>query len=156
MFSFRIFLIASIFACITGRPSTIRPGKPVYKYVFERLVQDPIFQATQDIAFNEKIITASETIVRTCEDELTKLNEIGKEHKPWWSNSVSTRTSYLLEKMGIAEEKIERLEKLNLELKKVLAKGGVAPGAPGAGGGAGNVQPSSTYMGNYLQAFRSS
>ncbi|KAH0830288.1 RNA12 protein-domain-containing protein [Lanmaoa asiatica] len=37
-----------------GRPSAIRPGKPVFKYVFERLVNDPVFRATQDMAVNDQ------------------------------------------------------------------------------------------------------
>ncbi|KAF7359414.1 Mitochondrial escape protein 2 [Mycena sanguinolenta] len=62
-----------------GRPSTIQPGKPVFQAVFERLVNDPIFQATQDIAFNEKVIAGAEIIVKACEQELLTLKEIGKE-----------------------------------------------------------------------------
>ncbi|KAJ7756804.1 RNA12 protein-domain-containing protein [Mycena maculata] len=109
-----------------GRPSTIRPGKPVYKYVFERLVNDSIFQATQDIAFNEKMIAGAESIVKACEQELLTLKEIGTRGEHWWGgNSASSlRSRYLLSKMQASAMKIESLERKNTELKKVLAKGG--------------------------------
>ncbi|CAL1704048.1 unnamed protein product [Somion occarium] len=107
-----------------GRPSTIRPGKPVYRYVFKKLVHDPIFQATQDIAFNTKLIAASETIIRTCEQELLTLREIDAGTSTWWGPSfaVKQRREHLLKNMHTAENKIEVLEKQNINLKKILAK----------------------------------
>ncbi|KAJ7105752.1 RNA12 protein-domain-containing protein [Mycena crocata] len=109
-----------------GRPSTIRPGKPVYKFVFERLVNDSIFAATQDIAFNDKLIASAESTVKACEQELLTLKEIGTDGEHWWggNSASSTRSRYLLSKMGASAMKIETLERKNLELKKVLAKGG--------------------------------
>ncbi|KAJ8482266.1 hypothetical protein ONZ51_g5474 [Trametes cubensis] len=109
---------------INGRPSTIRPGKPVYKYVFERLVQDPTFQATQDIAFNEKVIASSNAIVQACETELVTLKDVDAGTSSWLgSNSaVEARASYLLKKMRAAQRKIDALERENAQLKKVLAK----------------------------------
>ncbi|KAJ7093140.1 RNA12 protein-domain-containing protein [Mycena epipterygia] len=109
-----------------GRPSIIRPGKPVYKYVFERLVNDSIFQATQDIAFNEKIIADAESKIKACEQELLVLKEIGTDSEHWWGgkSASSSRSYYLLSKMHASAMKIEALERRNAELKKVLAKGG--------------------------------
>ncbi|KAJ7197249.1 RNA12 protein-domain-containing protein [Mycena pura] len=109
-----------------GRPSTIRPGRPVYRYVFERLVNDPIFQATQDIAFNEKIIAGAESTIKACEQELLSLKEIGTQAEHWWGGNTasSSRSRYLLSKMQVATMKIEALERRNVELKMVLAKGG--------------------------------
>lgn len=109
-----------------GRPSTIRPGKPVFKYVFERLVNDPVFQATQDIALNEKILSSAESTVRTCESELSTLQDLSKaERSFWWfrRRATSERKEYLLKKMRSAQTKIQTLEKRNVELKRVLAKG---------------------------------
>lgn len=89
---------------------------------------DPIFRATQDIALNEKAISSAEKTVRTCEEELVTLKGIlGLESKIWWGavgRSVSSlRAKFLLEKMLSAEAKIEKLDKKNLELKEVLARG---------------------------------
>ncbi|OBZ75791.1 Mitochondrial escape protein 2 [Grifola frondosa] len=108
-----------------GRPSTIRAGKPVYRYVFERLVEDSVFRATQDIAFNEKAIAASETIVKACEQELITLKDVDAGTSSWWGSNgaVEKRGNYLLKKMRAAEDKIETLDKQNVNLKKVLSKG---------------------------------
>lgn len=108
-----------------GRPSTIRPGKPVFKYVFERLVDDPVFQSSQDIALNEKLISNAESIVRTCESELSTLQDLSKaERSFWWFRRrvTSERKEYLLKKMRSAQTKIQTLEKRNIELKRVLTK----------------------------------
>ncbi|KAG1842665.1 RNA12 protein-domain-containing protein [Suillus subalutaceus] len=109
-----------------GRPSTIRPGKPVFKCVFERLVNDPVFQAIQDIALNEKIISSAETTVRTCESELSTLQDLSKAERTFWwfrRRATSERKEYLLKKMRSAQTKVQTLEKRNVELKRVLAKG---------------------------------
>ncbi|CCM03851.1 uncharacterized protein FIBRA_06000 [Fibroporia radiculosa] len=107
-----------------GRPSTIKPGKPVYKFVFERLVQDAVFRAIQDIAFNEKIIAASESTVKSCEQELLTLKDVDAGTADWWGSrtAVRERSNYLLKKMRLAEEKVELLEKQNANLKKILSK----------------------------------
>ncbi|RDX48409.1 exonuclease [Lentinus brumalis] len=109
-----------------GRPSTIKPGKPVYKFVFERLVGDSVFKATQDIAFNEKVIASAEVIVKACEDELLVLKDVDAGTASWWGSqrAVEMREHYLLKKMRAAEQKIESLEKENAHLKKTLSKGG--------------------------------
>jgi hypothetical protein len=124
-----------------GRPTTIRPGKPVYKYVFQQVargtlgnfhapaqaltcapVADSVFQATQDIAINEKLIASADGVVKACEQELLTLKEIRAGESSWWSSSTHRREKYLVNKMQAAGAKIEQLEKQNGELKKALAK----------------------------------
>ncbi|THG98922.1 hypothetical protein EW026_g3341 [Hermanssonia centrifuga] len=107
-----------------GRPSVIKPGKPVYKYVYKRLVEDSIFQANQDIVFNQKVIAANESIVKACEEELIILKEVEAGTSHWWGSrrGVSSRGEYLLTKMRVAGDKIETLEKQNAHLKKILSK----------------------------------
>lgn len=85
---------------------------------------DPIFQATQDIAFNQKIISANEVTIKACEDELITLNEVEAGTSHWWGSrrAVTGRQEYLLKKMRNASEKIESLEKQNASLKKILSK----------------------------------
>ncbi|KAH9043412.1 RNA12 protein-domain-containing protein [Lactarius pseudohatsudake] len=60
-----------------GRPSAIRPGRPIYRHVFQRLVDDPIFQASQDLASNTRLIDSAEATVRACEQELQVLRTLG-------------------------------------------------------------------------------
>ncbi|KAI0005857.1 RNA12 protein-domain-containing protein [Russula compacta] len=107
-----------------GRPSTIRPGRPIYHYVFRRLVDDPIFQATQDLASNAKLVETAEATVRACEQELQVLHTIGLDSAHWWSSATATgiRAKYLMERMANAQGTLQKLEKQNGELKKVLAQ----------------------------------
>ncbi|KAJ4501800.1 exonuclease [Lentinula lateritia] len=107
-----------------GLPTVIRPGKPVYRWVFERLVNDPIFRATQEIEFNNRLVSIAETTIQSCEEELLKLVEIGKNGPSSWltEDPSSRRSQYLLKKMMESERKLEVLERKNAELKKTLSK----------------------------------
>ncbi|KAI9466031.1 RNA12 protein-domain-containing protein [Lactarius psammicola] len=109
-----------------GRPSAIRPGRPIYRHVFQRLVDDPIFQASQDLASNTRLINSAEATVHTCEQELQVLRTIGLDTGRWWSGATAMgiRAKYLMDKMANAQGTLEKLEKHNGELKKVLARGG--------------------------------
>ncbi|KAI0306739.1 RNA12 protein-domain-containing protein [Multifurca ochricompacta] len=107
-----------------GRPSSIRPGRPIYRYVFKRLVGDPIFRATQDLASNAKLIESAEATVRGCERELEVLRTIGYDSVHWWSRptAIGMRAKYLMGKMEDAQATLEKLERRNGELKKVLSE----------------------------------
>ncbi|KAH7927744.1 hypothetical protein BV22DRAFT_257665 [Leucogyrophana mollusca] len=112
---------------VEGRPSTIRPGKPVFKYVFERLVNDSVFQATQDIYVNEKLISNAENTIRSCEVELSTLKDLsGMERSSLLGGrkASSERKEHLFKKMSSAQMKVQALEKRNVELKKVLSRNG--------------------------------
>jgi hypothetical protein len=89
------------------------------------IVADPIFRASQDIAFNEKIISGAESTIKSCEQELATLKEIGMD-RSWWGGKTgsSARAAYLFDKVLAAVSKVEALEKQNSELKKMLSKGG--------------------------------
>jgi hypothetical protein len=87
---------------------------------------DPIFQASQDLASNTRLIDSAEATVRTCEQELQVLRTIGLDTGRWWSGATAMgiRAKYLMDKMANAQGTLEKLEKHNGELKKVLARGG--------------------------------
>lgn len=89
----------------------------------ERIV-DPVFQATLDITFNQKIIASNESTIKSCEQELIALKEVEAGTSHWWGSrrAVTVREEYLLKKMRVAQEKLETLEKQNASLKKVLLK----------------------------------
>ena len=63
--------------------------------------------------------------MRACEQELQVLRTIGLDSGRWWSGATATgiRTRCLLERMGNAQATLQKLEKQNGELKKVLAQG---------------------------------
>ncbi|KAK0228223.1 RNA12 protein-domain-containing protein [Armillaria fumosa] len=109
-----------------GRPSTIKPGKPIFKWVFQRLEKDAIFQATQDLAFNEKVIATAEANIKAYEQELSTLKNMGADTSFWsnfsMSSVLSQRAKYLLNKAMTAQSKVETLEKQNVLLKKTLGQ----------------------------------
>lgn len=110
---------------VDGRPSLIRPGKPIHRYVFQRLLADHVFQATQDIACNELLISGAESVIKSAESELVTLKDIvsGAWAHMSGAKKANYRARYLADKMQEALVKVERLEKANVELKKVLASG---------------------------------
>jgi hypothetical protein len=85
------------------------------------LSTDQIFRSIHDIALNDKAIASAESTIRTCEEELLKLEQI----RPLDSGILSSgtlrkRADFLLKKMYEAEAKIEKLEMANTKLKKTL------------------------------------
>ncbi len=112
-----------------GRPSVIRPGRPVYNWVFERLVNDAVFQATQEISFNEKQIASAESTIQKCEDELQRLKSMDDTNGGWlrWLSGgrrgILERERLLLRRLGEANQKVEELERRNKEFKGVIKRG---------------------------------
>ncbi|KAF8644113.1 hypothetical protein AX16_008642 [Volvariella volvacea WC 439] len=106
-----------------GRPAIIKPGRPLYKWAFVRLLNDAAFQAAQDILYNEKLISRCSRTITNCEQELALLKTLqGMESKWWWqSSATSRRVQQLLDKMVSAERKVELAEKTNKELQERLA-----------------------------------
>jgi len=108
---------------VDGLPTTIKPGKPVYRYVFQRLANDTIFRAVQDISYNNRAIAAEESTIKKCEDELLTLKTIGLDTGRSFfggNHATATRVAYLLDKMRTSEEKLEACEREIKKLKKVL------------------------------------
>jgi hypothetical protein len=105
-----------------GRPSVIRPGKPVYRWAFEHLAKDDIFRATQEIGIHEKQLNALESTIQKCEDELVRLKDVGDLNGGWLGGRRRERERYLLRKLGEASRRVEELERKNRELKAVLKR----------------------------------
>jgi hypothetical protein len=112
----------------------IRPGKPVFRYAFQRLVSDPIFAASSQIEYDTAIIAKAESDIQKYETELLQLKEIAGStgSSTAWSvvtlglsgkSAAEERAGYLLGKMSKAVEKVEKLEKEVEVCKKALAVG---------------------------------
>lgn len=87
-------------------------------------MSDTVFSAMQDIDYNKQLITASESTIKACEEELLRLTGIAEYARSsvfGTDRAVSLRTRYLLNTMGQASAKIESLERANAKLKKLLA-----------------------------------
>ncbi|KAL7413942.1 RNA12 protein-domain-containing protein [Mrakia frigida] len=111
---------------INGRPSLVKPGKPLYHAAFKKLVEDPVFRASQTIAFNAEVIAASENEIKSAETELLSLKDIGFETGAGWkllsgASGIEMRAGYLLEKLKVAQTKVNTLEKENEATKAVLS-----------------------------------
>lgn len=127
-----------------GRPSVIKPGKPVLRWVFERLASgwvdchkpiahshvispDPIFAATQEISYNSNLISNYEKTIRGCEDELISIKPIATEKSFGWIlpryGGLQARARYLTLKIQSTQKKIEALEKTNTDLRVILCRG---------------------------------
>jgi hypothetical protein len=75
----------------------------------------------QDIALNEKAIASAESSIKSCEEELLKLEQIKPLDRGLFSiGATQQRAVFLLRKMRDAETKIEKLEEVNSKLKKSL------------------------------------
>jgi hypothetical protein len=111
-----------------GRPSTIRPGKPVLRYVFERVVGDKLFEATQELAYNEKQISEAEAKITGYESELAILVDTMKKENEqrWWGwglfgrSACRGRMRHVGDKLAATERKLEVLERKNNEWKRVI------------------------------------
>jgi hypothetical protein len=83
---------------------------------------DPVFRATQEIAYNEKIISSSEAAIAKYEQELVTLRDIASE-EGFGVGSAKQRRIYLFDKLRAAQEKVTSLDDTNAKLKKILKRG---------------------------------
>ncbi|WVW82700.1 hypothetical protein I302_104711 [Kwoniella bestiolae CBS 10118] len=127
--------LVSVSYSVDGRASKVRPGKPVFRYAFEALVNDPIFKASNQIEYNLTLIAKAENDIKTYENELNALKGITTEggsqalgvESNWLGlgghSAVRDRARWLLDKMQKSVEKTVRLERENGEMVGVLASG---------------------------------
>ncbi|KAL1411010.1 mitochondrial escape protein 2 [Vanrija albida] len=117
-----------------GRPSRIRPGKPVFVEAFSQLVKDDVFRAQCQIEYNTAIGTKAESEIKTIEDELNTLREIsangdklGVGEGGWFGltkgSPVYQRAQYLLAKLDTAMDKLNKADADTTEQKKVFSSG---------------------------------
>ncbi|CED82195.1 Mitochondrial escape protein 2 [Phaffia rhodozyma] len=128
---------------VNGWPSTVKPGKPMMHATFRKLVEDPVFNASQTISFNSELIGLSAADIKSYETELLSLKEISHtgSRKSIFSFSlpfvaslrsrlglesrldpVVARSEYLLRKMKAAQNKIDELEKENAKTLSEMYK----------------------------------
>ena len=100
---------------INGRPSSLKPGKPVYQPAFKRLVEDRVLAAKMDIALIGDAVGTENKAINKCEQELRLLGELPKQ-----PGEVSGRVQWLLGKIAGSQHRIEGYEKESADLKKIL------------------------------------
>ena len=106
-----------------GRPSLIRPAKPVFQTAFESLLADEVYASTMDYSLNQAAIAKSEKELAEASAELVQLSTVvGWKLGGGAPTEVLQSAQRLLLKMGAAEEKLEKLEKETARLLEVFKK----------------------------------
>lgn len=104
----------TIVSC-NGRPTSIKPGKPVYTAAFRQLTGDNVLKARLDLATLSELIKIETQGIDKCEAELHLLGKL-----PGSPAEVKGRTKWLLGKLYAGQAKIEQYERESGVLKKVL------------------------------------
>ncbi|KAF1844598.1 uncharacterized protein K460DRAFT_335478 [Cucurbitaria berberidis CBS 394.84] len=108
--------LISIVSGPNGRPSTIKPGKPVYHSAFKRLTDDKVLKSHLDLAILTNLSKIENATIDKCENELLLLSKLRSQPA-----QTTGRVNYLLTKMMTSQNKVENYELEMKGLKKVLA-----------------------------------
>lgn len=98
-----------------GRPTSIKPGKPVYMAAFKQLTEDHVLKSRMDLAILSQLIKIETQGIDKYEAELHLLGKLP-------GNPVETRgrSKWLLDKLFAGQNKIEQYERESSALKRVL------------------------------------
>ncbi|KAJ4287548.1 mitochondrial escape protein 2 [Kalmusia sp. IMI 367209] len=107
--------LITIVSSPSGRPSLIKPGKPVYHPAFKRLTEDSVLKSRLDLAILNELVKVENATIDKCETELLRLSEI--EGRP---AMLAGRVQYLMGKLAKSQEKVEAYERDMGAFKKVL------------------------------------
>ncbi|KAI5481498.1 mitochondrial escape protein 2 [Pseudohyphozyma bogoriensis] len=110
-----------------GRPSLLRPGKPIYRSAFQELLSDTVFSATIQYQINAAATKSASADLEAASKALLELSNLFEGGK--WAfgggstvpKEVDTRVGALLGAMRTAEEKLAKLDQEKTELLKILA-----------------------------------
>lgn len=100
-----------------GRPSSIKPGRPVFAAAFRNLVNDKGLAARMDLMALSSLIKEENEAVAKAEDELSKLGSL-----PGQPGQLTDRVRWLLDKVQGSQVKIVGWEREQGVLKAVLGK----------------------------------
>lgn len=107
--------LISIVSGPNGRPSAIRPGKPVYQAAFQRLTEDKVLKSRLDVAILTSLTKIENATIEKCENELLLLSKLNRQPA-----QTTSRVNYLLAKLMTSQGKVEKYELEIKGLKKVL------------------------------------
>lgn len=103
-----------------GRANSVRPGKPVFYTVFNRLTSDTIFAASMEVETNMALKKQSETDIAKLEDNINKLTNINAPNRP--PKEIETRIKFLLTKAASIQKLIEEYDNNIKAGKDVISK----------------------------------
>lgn len=114
-----------------GRPSVIRPGKPVlYRHAFAQLLADDVFRSSIEYQNVTAAINSASADLKSASQGLIELSQLFGNRDGKWvfgggnalPREIEVRVTALLTKMRDSEEKLEKLGKQKEDLLKVLAE----------------------------------
>ncbi|GAA5872893.1 hypothetical protein JCM1840_005881 [Sporobolomyces johnsonii] len=113
-----------------GRPSVIRPGKPVYRSAFALLLSDTVFRSTLEYRAVLSALSTAQADLGAAQAGLIELSKLFTPDQGRWTfgggsrtpREVEVRVGKLLGKMKASEEAIEKLGAEKERLLKVLAE----------------------------------
>ena len=100
-----------------GRPAVIKAGKPVYNPAFKRLTEDKVLKSRLDLAILIDLTKIENATIEKAENELLLLSQLT--NRP---SQMAPRIQYLLDKLQVSQEKVERYEREGKVLKKILGE----------------------------------
>ena len=98
-----------------GRPSSIKPGKPVFLAAFQFLSEDEVLRSRLDLAILGQLIGNEIKNVEQFENELRLLADL-----PGAPAELKPRIHWLLAKAAASHAKVEKYEAESAKLKKVF------------------------------------
>lgn len=101
---------------VKGFPRWIKPGKPVYKAAFQRLIENKTLESRLDLLVFSELISSENKSIHKYEQELQLLGTLPKQ--PW---ELRSRVDWLLRKIYDSQSKIQQYESRSAILKLVLA-----------------------------------
>lgn len=107
--------LISIVSGPNGRPSSIKPGKPVYQPAFKRLTEDNVLRSRLDLAILTELIGIENKNVEKFENELLMISQLSAQPR-----QLAPRVQWLLGKLAASQGKVEGYENESAVLKKVL------------------------------------
>ncbi|RPB26273.1 hypothetical protein L211DRAFT_705328 [Terfezia boudieri ATCC MYA-4762] len=98
----------------SGRPYAIRPGRPVYKAAFRKLLEDEVLKAKMELAMLNALVKIEEGYMKKWEEELAVLATCGG------AKDAGRRMDYLGKNIGGSQERVDGYEKEMEGRKKIL------------------------------------
>jgi hypothetical protein len=100
-----------------GFPRYIKPGKPVYRAAFKRLVENKTLQGRLDLLVLSQLINNENSSIAKYEAELQGLGTL-----PKYPRELTSRIEWLLQKVHGSQSKILKYERESATLSKALQK----------------------------------
>jgi hypothetical protein len=100
---------------VNGRPSAIKPGRPIYHAAFKYLTQDDILRNRLDLGIVREMINRENQKIAKYENELHLMGDPEK-----YSFEVKWRMRWVTSKLQDAHSKLEKYERQSNSLVKFL------------------------------------